>query len=97
MVKNEILTHKKNQAMKQIKNLDISRLRTEECFGFLQQVATLAKTMLTVETDKAMVDTLVSAVNAYDAALKQSTKNSKTAEMNAADAAADTAWRVARA
>ena len=83
--------------MKQIKNLDLSRLRTEECFGFLQQVASLAKDMLTVETDKAMVDTLVSAVNAYDAALKQSTKNSKTAEMNQADAAADTAWRVARA
>ena len=39
--------------MKQIKNLDLSRLRTEECFGFLQQVATLAKTMLTVETKAA--------------------------------------------
>lgn len=83
--------------MKQIKNLDLSRLRTEECFGFLQQVASLAKTMLTVETDKAMVDAYTAAVSAYDAALKQSSKNSKTAEMNAADAAADTAWRVARA
>ena len=83
--------------MKQIKNLDLSRLRTEECFGFLQQVASLAKDMLTVETDKAMVDAFVATVNTYDAALKQSTKNSKTAEMNAADAAADTAWRTARA
>lgn len=83
--------------MKQIKNLDLSRLRTEECFGFLQQVASLAKELLTVETDKAMVDAYTAAVSAYDAALKQSTKNSKTAEMNAADAAADTAWRVARA
>lgn len=83
--------------MKQIKNLSTHSLRTEECFGFLQQVATLAKDMLTVETDKAMVDALATAVNAYDDALKQSTKNSKTAEMNAADAAADTAWRVARA
>ena len=83
--------------MKQIKNLDLSRLRTEECFGFLQQVASLAKDMLTVETDKAMVDAFVATVNTYDAALKQSTKNSKTAEMNQADAAADTAWRVARA
>ena len=56
--------------MKQIKNLDLSRLRTEECFGFLQQVASLAKDMLTVETDKAMVDAYIAAVSAYDAALK---------------------------
>ena len=50
-----------------------------------------------METDKAMVDAYTATVDAYDAALKQSTKNSKTAEMNAADAAADMAWRVARA
>ena len=52
--------------MKQIKNLDLSRLRTEECFGFLQQVASLAKDYLTVETDKAMVDAYTATVDAYD-------------------------------
>lgn len=83
--------------MKQIKNFDLSRLRTEECFGFLQQVNSTAGQLLTAETDKAMVDAFSAAVDAYDTALKQSEKNSKTSGMTAADEEADAAWRTARA
>lgn len=62
--------------MKQINNFDNSRLHNQEDFNFLTRVRDLAAALLTLETDKAMVDSFTAAVSAYDAALKQSDKNS---------------------
>jgi len=77
---------------KKIKNLDLSRLRTEEDFGFMQKVVNLTG-LLTLETDKQMVADFTAAVEAFDNALKASQKNSKTAEVEAEDARVDKAWR----
>lgn len=83
--------------MKQINNFDNSRLHNQEDFNFLTRVRDLAAALLTLETDKAMVDSFTAAVSAYDAALKQSDKNSYTAALNEADAKADKRWSAAYA
>lgn len=75
--------------MKQIDSFNIARLHTQEVFNFQTRVRNLAEECLTLETDKAMVDGYKESVNALDAALKQSDKNSFTALMNEADAKAD--------
>lgn len=78
--------------MKQIDSFNIARLHTQEDYNFQTRVRDLAQECLTIETDKAMVDAYTEAVNALDAALKQSDKNSFTALMNEADAKADKRW-----
>lgn len=78
--------------MKQIDSFNIARLHTQEDFNFQTRVRDLAQECLTLETDKAMVDGYTASVNALDAALKQSDKNSFTALMNEADAKADKRW-----
>ena len=78
--------------MKQIDSFNIARLHTQEDFNFQTRVRNLAEECLTLETDKAMVDGYKENVNALDAALKQSDKNSFTALMNEADAKADKRW-----
>lgn len=78
--------------MKQIDSFNIARLHTQEDFNFQTRVRNLAEECLTLETDKAMVDGYKESVNALDAALKQSDKNSFTALMNEADAKADKRW-----
>lgn len=83
--------------MKQIEEFNIARLRTEEDFSFLMRVKSLTASCLTLETDKAMVETFGSAVDALDEALKASTKNSQTEAMNAADTLADRRWSAANA
>jgi len=77
---------------KKIKNLDITRLRTEEDFGFMQKVVNLTE-LLAAETDKQMVADFKAAVDSFDAALKASQANSKTAEVEAEDQRVDKAWR----
>ena len=83
--------------MKQITDFGLSRLRVEEDFNFLMRVKSLSASCLTLETDKAMVDTFGSAVDAFDVALKSSVKNSQTEAMNVADALADRRWSAANA
>lgn len=83
--------------MKQINEFNIARLHNQEDYNFLTRVRDLATTLLTLETDKAMVDSFTAAVSAYDAALKQSDKNSYTAALNEADAKADKRWSAAYA
>lgn len=83
--------------MKQIKNFDITRLHMQEDFNFQTRVRDLALELLTLETDKAMVEAYRGTVNALDAALKQSDKNSYTALVNEADAKADKRWSAAYA
>lgn len=82
--------------MKQIQNLDLSRLRIEECFGFLQQVHKLAQAMLDQESDQEMVATFGAAIEVFNEVLEKSRKNSKTSEMYEADTVAEEAWRGAR-
>lgn len=83
--------------MKQIKNFDITRLHMQEDFNFQTRVRDLALELLTLDTDKAMVEAYRGTVNALDAALKQSDKNSYTALVNEADAKADKRWSAAYA
>ena len=83
--------------MKQIESFNIARLHTQEDFNFQTRVRNLAEECLTLETDKAMVDAYKESVNALDAALKQSDKNSYTALVAEADAKADKRWSAAYA
>lgn len=71
--------------MKQIIVFDVSRLRTEEVFGFHQQITNLAVNNLTQENDKPMVDAYCAPVHKLDVSLKQNVKNSQTAIVAARD------------
>lgn len=75
-----------------IKSMDVTRFRVEECFGFMKRVEA-ETSLLTLETDAQMVKDFKAAVTAFDEALKTSLKNSKTADVAAADSQVDKAWR----
>lgn len=77
--------------MAKIEKLSLARLQTMEDFGFQTRVSEAAA-LLTAETDKDMVDTYKAAVTAFDAALKTTAGSEKTADLTAADEAADAAW-----
>lgn len=75
--------------MVQIKSLHINHLRNDEDFGFQKRVLNLAQSTLTQEVDQPVVAQYKAAVDAFDAALKQSQKNSKTAAVLECDAQVD--------
>lgn len=75
--------------MLQIDTFKISHLRNDEDFGYQQRVLGLAETLLVQEVDKAVVAAYKSAVDAFDAALKQAAKNSLTEAVSEADEAVD--------
>ena len=93
--------------MKKITILNMTRLRTEESFGYLKQI--LAETSnLPLETEspgglsilaatdtvlQAKVDEFTTAYNAFDTALKTSAVNPATATATATDEARDLSWR----
>ena len=81
----------------EIINIDLIRLRGEECFGFMQRVHALSVASLTGEAELAALAPLGTAVEALDEALQQSKKNPHTEAMTEADRAAETAFCVARA
>lgn len=77
--------------MKSIRNFDITRLRTEENFGFQKRIE--AETaLLTVEADKPMIDAYKASLTAFDDALKGNVSNSQSAAVTRADELADAAW-----
>lgn len=77
--------------MKNIRKFDITRLRTEEDFGFQKRIE--AETaLLTAETDKPMVAAYQAALTAFDEALKGSTTNPQSIAVTRADELADKAW-----
>ena len=71
--------------MKQIVIFNVRKLRNEESFGFLQQVALLAQQLLTTDADKSVVEKLLAGVEKYDVALNQRVKNSQTEAVGEAD------------
>ncbi len=78
--------------MKQIGKFDISRLRTDEDFGFHKKIE--AKTaLLTSDTDKIIVAQYVESILAFDKSLKQNEKNSHTEAVAQADEMADASYR----
>ena len=93
--------------MKKITTLNLTRLRTEESFGYLKQI--LAETEnLPLETERpgglsvlaatdtvlpAKVNEFTTAYNGFDTALKASAVNPATATATAADEARDLSWR----
>lgn len=77
--------------MTSIRKFDITRLRTEEDFGFQKRIEAEAS-LLTVETDKPMVDTYKAALATFDDALKNSVSNSQTSAVAQADRLTDAAW-----
>ena len=78
--------------MKQIDSFNIARLHTQEDYNFHTRVRDLAQETLTLESDKAMIDSYRTNVEGLDAALKRSDKNSYTAALNQADSVADRRW-----
>lgn len=75
--------------MLQIKNLDVHNLRNDEDFGFQSRVYNLGEALLTQEVDKPVLAIYKAALDAFDAALKQSLKNSQTDAVEAADKEVD--------
>ena len=82
--------------MKQLSTLNIARLRTEECFGYLKQVKAETANLPSEEppaAQTAATTTFDSGFNAFDDALKASSTNPATATATATDDARDAAWR----
>lgn len=98
--------------MKQLSTLNIARLRTEECFGYLKQVVaetenlpiqeetetpSVVSVLSTVDSVlKTKVDEFITSYDAFDDALKASSTNPATATATATDNARDAAWRGGR-
>ena len=82
--------------MKQLSTLNIARLRTEECFGYLKQVKAETANLPGEEppaAQTAATTTFDSGFNAFDTALKASSTNPATATATATDDARDASWR----
>ena len=77
--------------MKTIKNLDTTKLHTDESLGYLGQVAKQTS-LVTVEADQIVINTFKSAVQAFEVAMKPNVKNSFTDVRKAADEVADSLW-----
>ena len=91
-----LVSHLKLNDMKQLSALNIARLRTEECFGYLKQVETETANLPSEETPAAQtaaVTTFKTNVGAFDTALKASAVNPATATATSADDARDASWR----
>ena len=70
-----------------------SQARTNEFFTLANQVLQAAETMLAGKTEaQSMIAAYKTPVEAFDAALKQSAKNSYTASVEMADEAVDQTW-----
>lgn len=71
--------------MKQLKDLPKRGVRVEEDFDFHHKTHTSSLSMLSAESDKAMVDSYGAAVQAFDNSLVKETKNSNTEKLKQAD------------
>ena len=78
--------------MKQIQNIDLTRLRVDELLGFLIKAKEKTHYILVV-ADEPAIQTFGAAVDALDAELKQNEKNSFTKTRQEADRVADDTWR----
>ena len=82
--------------MKKITTINLTRLRTEEDFGFLKLVLAETENLPAEETPSiltAAVNSFETAFNAFDAALKASATNPATASATNADVERDQSWR----
>ena len=82
--------------MKKIITLNLTRLRTEEAFGYLKQILAETANLPAEETPAAQtaaVNAFETAYDAFDAALKASATNPATATVTDADEARDLSWR----
>lgn len=77
--------------MSKIQSLNLSVLRNEEAFGFLQQVQAETKHLADV-TIESIVDNFSVALEEFDKALKESEKLPSVALARECDTARDTAW-----
>lgn len=77
--------------MIKITEFSISRLHTEEDFGFQKRIEG-ETALLSLETDKPMVDAYIAALTAFDKSLKGSRCNSNSADLIHADELVDAAW-----
>ena len=82
--------------MKKITTLNLTRLRTEECFGYLKQVLAETSNLPSEETPVAQttaVNAFDTAFDAFDTALKTSAVNPATASATNADVERNQSWR----
>ena len=82
--------------MKKITTINLTRLRTEENFGFLKLVLAETENLPSEETPSILttaVNSFETAFNAFDAALKASATNPATASATDADVERDQSWR----
>lgn len=77
--------------MSKIQSLNLSVLRNEESYGFLQQVKAETKS-LTDATIESVIDSFNTALDDFDKALKESEKLPSVARARECDAERDTAW-----
>lgn len=82
--------------MKKIATINLTRLRTEESFGYLKQILAETASLPAEETLAAQttaVNAFETAYDAFDTALKASATNPATATATDADEARDLSWR----
>ena len=82
--------------MKKITTINLTRLRTEEDFGFLKLVLAETENLPAEETPSSLtaaVNSFETAFNAFDDSLKASATNTDTASATDADVERDQAWR----
>lgn len=79
--------------MKSIENFTIERLRNDEAFGLLQRIQNLGTALLTQEVDAPILAAFKTAVDEFDAALKQDVKFKDTKAVEQADALVDEIYR----
>ena len=76
----------------EIKYLDLTRLRVNECFGFLKKVESSLK-LLNLESEKDIINNFKNTLKEFDLALNQTIKNSHTTLVNEANEKTKRTWR----
>lgn len=77
--------------MKSISNINLLQLHTDECLGFLVQVAGKAN-LVTLQGDQGVINSFRIVVDSFDKVLKPTMKNSFTGTRKEADEIADSLW-----
>ncbi len=78
--------------MKQVQNVNLNKLRTDELFGFLEVVVDTTS-LEKVQADQPAISAFKNAVTAFDEVLKQNASSEEVKTRKEADAIADDTWR----
>lgn len=78
--------------MKQVQNVNLNKLRTDELFGFFEVVVDTTS-LVKVQADQPVISAFKNAVTAFDEVLKQNASSEEVKTRQEADVIADDTWR----